>query len=927
MGRAVKRAGAGSVLLVLAAGCAAPELTGVAVTLRGYQEIGQAEGGLPVPRVLGPTTLGLCLEVPAGLDTSRWQAELRFDGRPSPGGRAEAAARMADHVCFDADVPADLAASPLVELCGEIVDRFDGRHWRLPCSRLVYETETSAYQTLDAELEALLRRRFEGSLETLIDGLDRLRISSAGRYPAFELRLDLIAAHYLSQEGAPEAIERARRRLEVLPAWTEHDHGSGLRAAAYLQRAVTAQAAGRAREAWQALAVADRAFLRIADPKRISVVMQQARVLNRAGAFQEARSRLRAALDDCAQTPCQPRYVPLGRGQLAWTILLDPYAAEAELDEAEAILEAGLAELGRDASPLEKANHLLDLGYLRVRQRRSPAAPTEAARQLLRGTQLAAEEVAWLRDWSELIDGLGSLETGSPERAAGACEHLTHHADARVAGLAWSCLGRVRRARGDVEAATRAFESAAFRYEQAAADEDGRPFPAGVGERASVFAEAARGAVDLGDPARAWDVLARLDLISAHEGRRRQCRERKEDTERWRSLDAERQRLLAELDELDRPASDLRRRQLEPRRRHLRQRLRDLWWEWPGCGRSEVHENHDGVTFRAFALDDEILLLHRHADGRTVLERRSASSRSSLRRLLEEISQALADRALDDESWRRLTEPLARALLPNSTHDLPRVTAYALHGLLQGVPLAALPIDGSAARWFGELTAVALVPADAGADGGPAAAGPPGGEAAEPLFVVDPRRDLTGARGLLAAYREHFPRARILDGLDATREAFRRQLAGAAWLHVDAHGFVESAVPELSGIELADRPLRLMEIAELSVPRRLVNLSGCDTGRAPPAAEGGRYGLGGMFSRIGADWVIASASTLSDQVARDFNEDFYRELERDFDVPGAYRRAVHRIQGAHPAAAWAGILLLGSGRGGNRSDGVLPPRP
>ena len=108
-----------------------------------------------------------------------------------------------------------------------------------------------------------------------------------------------------------------------------------------------------------------------------------------------------------------------------------------------------------------------------------------------------------------------------------------------------------------------------------------------------------------------------------------------------------------------------------------------------------------------------------------------------------------------------------------------------------------------------------------------------GGPAGQPLFVVDPGGDLAGAERSLPAYRRLFPAARILRGGEASREAVSRALAGAEWLHIDAHASYAPVFPEMSRLQLAGGTLSLIEWSRLPAPRRFANLSGCRTASGP----------------------------------------------------------------------------------------------
>lgn len=898
-----------------------PEGLDLPVTVRGHPEVRIEASDRALPLAWGDTPrLGLCLEVPPTTDTSRWEARLSFDGRRAADGFRPASSRMGRTLCFDAEpgvgVGGNGGGGGEIELCGELVDRFDDRRWRLPCRIVAWKRAPPEHARLTAELDALLAAP-PHELERLLAALDGLgERARAAELPLLAVRLELIAVHFLTLEGGKGPLAEARRRLEELPAWLEHPAASERGAqAAYQQALFALDAEQRLGQAWISLRRAERRYRRIADPNRFLVTVQQAAILSRVGARSEAVDQLRDAIADCAVLPCDEELLAHARGELAWLILLDPYALGPELATAERSLEAGLEVLDAERYPLEVANQLINLAYLQVRRGLPLEDSLGRAEALLEG-ESPSREVSRLRDWATLVRGLGALAEGRLPRALELCASLSGRADTELAAWALSCRGRAERLEGDLASAARSFEQSLLRHEFGRSEKIGQQLPLGPGRRADDFAEAARLALELGSPRRAWELLTRLDLLAVDASERRRCRTQAATPEarrRWRELDARADDLLSQLVELDAPAAGKRREQAESIRRELETRLRALWREMPGC-EAAPRLDDAGVDFRAVALEDEILLLRRDAGGRISLAQRTRFARRELVLLSRSIGEALERRDLADEEWRRLVEPLSRALLPARDGELPAISTFALHGLLQSVPIAALPIEprqtGDDRRWFTDLTTVALRSAAARRRSLPIDAEPP-------LFVVDPRGDLAGAAELLATYRRLFPRARVLSGAEATTDAFRSMLP-AAWLHVDAHGLYDAGFPELSAIQLADRPLGLVELADLPAAFRFANLSGCQTGRWPTTADSGRYGIAGLLSRLGAPWVIGSRADLEDEVAAELNRAFYHRFRASGSVPDAYRDAHAAVRERFSAVRWAAILLLGNADGGRQ---------
>jgi CHAT domain-containing protein len=253
------------------------------------------------------------------------------------------------------------------------------------------------------------------------------------------------------------------------------------------------------------------------------------------------------------------------------------------------------------------------------------------------------------------------------------------------------------------------------------------------------------------------------------------------------------------------------------------------------------------------------------------------------------------------------------------------VTTFALHGALQLLPLAALPLPAplGGRRFLGEVTTVAIATAGARAAGA-------GGPAQHPLFVVDPTEDLGGAERSLAAYRRWFPDGQVLRGAAATRAAVRGALAGALWLHVDAHASYDPVFPEMSRLELADGPLSLMEWSRLPAPRRFANLSGCRTASWPTTADSGQYGLGGLLTRLGAGWVVATRGPIPDDAAFRYNQELYGAIAAGASVPAAHAAALAALRARQPPRVWGAILLLraaGTAGGPETAEGGQTPPP
>jgi len=279
----------------------------------------------------------------------------------------------------------------------------------------------------------------------------------------------------------------------------------------------------------------------------------------------------------------------------------------------------------------------------------------------------------------------------------------------------------------------------------------------------------------------------------------------------------------------------------------------------------------------------------------------------------------------------RLHELLLRAAID----DLPPgVTTLVVvpDGPLHQVPFAALrPSAGAAplgarfailtapavAAWWrwrldtpGALPSAALVIAD------------PGGEEAEVAAIRAPNGALPHARreARLAAAALG-GRARILEGGKASESRLKAaDLGEYGILHVAAHARlgdgrkVEAFLRLLPGAAGEDGRLTVAEASALALENRVVVLAACRTAGGAFLEGEGVQSLARGFMAAGARAVIGSLWPLRDDEAAEFFDAFYRALGSGRTVADAFAYAQRtRIAAGAPAAAWAGIVLVGDG--------------
>ena len=152
------------------------------------------------------------------------------------------------------------------------------------------------------------------------------------------------------------------------------------------------------------------------------------------------------------------------------------------------------------------------------------------------------------------------------------------------------------------------------------------------------------------------------------------------------------------------------------------------------------------------------------------------------------------------------------------------------------------------------------------------------------------------------------------------------QLQRFGVLHFATHAVTDEANPDRSGVLLApgaanqDGLLQIREIVDLDLRGRVIVLSACSSNTGAVLRGEGVMSLARAFFQAGAHTVVASLWRLRDDEAAGFFDRFYRHLGRGRSVAAALHAAQRgMIRDGAPAAAWAGLVVLG--------DGDLVPLP
>jgi len=236
--------------------------------------------------------------------------------------------------------------------------------------------------------------------------------------------------------------------------------------------------------------------------------------------------------------------------------------------------------------------------------------------------------------------------------------------------------------------------------------------------------------------------------------------------------------------------------------------------------------------------------------------------------------------------------------------------------------------------WKGERPAAARIPALALAD-------PPlpGSSSGHPQVAAATERAAIFASGVRLGPLPYARResGSVVDEMGGGSVRRLGEEASEAWLkaanlqrfavlHFATHAVTDEANPERSGVLLAlgaasqDGLLQIREIVDLALRGRVVVLSACSSNTGVVLRGEGVMSLARAFFQAGAHTVVASLWRLRDDEAANFFDRFYKHLGHGRSVAAAAQAARQDLiaKGA-PAAAWAGIVVLG--------DGDLVPLP
>jgi len=145
-------------------------------------------------------------------------------------------------------------------------------------------------------------------------------------------------------------------------------------------------------------------------------------------------------------------------------------------------------------------------------------------------------------------------------------------------------------------------------------------------------------------------------------------------------------------------------------------------------------------------------------------------------------------------------------------------------------------------------------------------------------------------------------------------------LAPFGIVHFAAHAVIDDRRPQRSAVVLApgrdseDGLLQVREIVDLDLDGAVVILSACSSASGTLLEGEGVMGLAHAFFRAGAHAVVGSLWPLRDDEAAELVRGFSDQLAAGLSVGSALGAAqLTLMKRGAPAAAWAGLVVLGNG--------------
>ncbi|MEP6903027.1 MAG: CHAT domain-containing protein, partial [Actinomycetota bacterium] len=164
----------------------------------------------------------------------------------------------------------------------------------------------------------------------------------------------------------------------------------------------------------------------------------------------------------------------------------------------------------------------------------------------------------------------------------------------------------------------------------------------------------------------------------------------------------------------------------------------------------------------------------------------------------------------------------------------------------------------------------------------------------------------------ISALQKIFPAAKTFTGADATFSNYTKNAPLADVLHLACHGQFRPENPLFSSLHLADGFVTVRDICAQILNADLVTLSACETGLNKIFAGNEILGLARGFLSAGANSLVLSLWTVSDEATVRLMKDFYKDLQRGESVAASLRSAQLNFikNNSHPYF-WSPFMVIG----------------
>jgi tetratricopeptide (TPR) repeat protein len=321
---------------------------------------------------------------------------------------------------------------------------------------------------------------------------------------------------------------------------------------------------------------------------------------------------------------------------------------------------------------------------------------------------------------------------------------------------------------------------------------------------------------------------------------------------------------------------------LELRSSVLQREVTRLGWYTSKWGRprpvstpKEIIERIGDRALVSFAGPGENLAAVVVSGGRTRLVRLGSRDKT-----LEAARQLHAD--LDALAPDELIEPLRVAVSASAHRRIVRLDELLISPLAELIgdrELVVVPFGGLYSVPWGSLPTLRGRPVSVAPSATAwvnAAAPAPAGTGADVVLVSGP--GLPHAISELAQLRAIYPQAQVLDGERATTDAVLSAMDGARLVHFAAHGTHEPANALFSRLELVDGGLLAHELARLRKPPEHVVLAACELALSHIRPGDEALGFADALLASGSRTVIAALSRVGDRTTAMTMTDYHRRL-------------------------------------------------